>query len=179
MARPRIAAVPFSLREAIVRQEGSNIADARPVGSITTLYVDDGSVSLDCPVALCSDASGPGCIMMWQKERDLLIAQTMAFVQSVGLKPVDADGLLEARLPSLSSDQLSSAGRPADVLPTPLSPISQSDLRDDLRRRVAAFRARQQVFDRDRDEYCNAMMAKARASSAQATKARGRQFPKD
>jgi len=74
---------------------------------------------------------------------------------------------------------LSSSGRPADVLPTRLSPISQSDLRDDIRRRVAAFRARQQVFDRDRDEYCNAMMAKARASSAQATKARGRQFLKD
>jgi hypothetical protein len=179
MARSRIAAVPSSFREAIARKEGSNIPDARSVGSITTLYVDDGSVSLDCLVALCSDASGPGCIMMWQKERDLLIAQTMAFVQSVGLKPLDADRLLAARLPSMSSDQLSAAARPVDVLPTRLSPISQSDLRDDIRRRVAAFRARQQVFDRDRDEYCNAMMAKARASSAQATKARGPQLPKD
>jgi hypothetical protein len=36
---------------------------------------------------------------------------------------------------------------------------------------VAAFRARQQLFDRDRDEYCNAMMAKARATTAQAGKA--------
>jgi hypothetical protein len=116
---------------------------------------------------------------MWKKERDLLIAQTMAFVQSVGGKPVDADGSREVRLPSMSSDQLCAAGRPAGVLPTRLSPISQSDLRDDIRRRVAAFRARQQVFDRDRDEYCNAMMAKARASSEQATRARGDQLPKD
>ena len=121
---------------------------------------------------------GLGCGMMWKRERDLLIAETMAFVQSVGGKPVDADRFLEARLPSISPDQLSAAGRPADVLPSRLSPVSQSDLREDIRRRVAAFRARQQVFHRDRDEYCNAMMAKARASSEQATKARDHLPPK-
>jgi hypothetical protein len=117
--------------------------------------------------------------MMWKRERDLLIAQTMAFVQSVSGKPVDADGLLEPRLPSISPDHLSTAGRPADVLPARLTPISHSDLRDEIRGRVAAFRARQQVFHRDRDEYCNAMMAKARASSEQAAKARDHQPLKD
>ena len=62
--------------------------------------------------------------------------------------------------------------RPADILPTArVSPIGNSDLRDEIRRRVAAFRARQQLFDRDRNEYCNAMMAKARAASAHAVKA--------
>jgi hypothetical protein len=121
---------------------------------------------------------GWGANMMWKRERDLLIAQTMAFVQSVAGKPLDAGGQLEARLPLLSPDQPSKAEHPVDALPTRLSAIGQSDLRDDIRRRVAAFRARQQVFDRDRDQYCNAMMAKARASIEQAAKDRDYQPPK-
>jgi hypothetical protein len=122
---------------------------------------------------------GWGAIMMWKRERDLLMAQTMAFVQSVGVKPVGVDRTLEARPPLVSTDQPSTTGRPTDVLPARLTPISQSDLRDEIHRRVMAFRARQQVFHRDRDEYCNAMMAKARASSAQAVKARDHRPLKD
>lgn len=110
--------------------------------------------------------------MKWQRERDLLIAQTMAFVQSVTGKPMNAAGPVEVR-PSLASpDQPSTIARPADVLPARLSPINHSDLRDEIHRRVAAFRDRQQAFHRDRNEYCNAMMEKARASSERALKAR-------
>lgn len=116
--------------------------------------------------------------MKWKRERDLLIAQTMAFVQSVTGKPMDAEGPFEARLPLAAPDLLSTTVRPVDVLPARLSPINQSDLRDEIHRRVAAFRDRQQVFHRDRDEYCNAMMAKARASSEQALKARDHRPPK-
>ena len=115
--------------------------------------------------------------MTWKQERDLLLAQTMAFVQSVAAKATDADvrpeaRLSEARLKPASSDQPFALERPVDVLPPRLSPIVQSDLRDEIRRRVAAFRVRQQAFDRDRDAYCNAMMAKARASSEHAAKSR-------
>ena len=117
--------------------------------------------------------------MMWKRERDLLIAQTMAFVQSVTGKPPGAEALLEKRLPSASPDEAPAAGRPADVLPARLAAISQSDLRDEIHRRVAAFRARQQVFARDRNEYCEAMMAKARASSERTVKLRAHQPPKD
>jgi hypothetical protein len=81
--------------------------------------------------------------MMWKRERDLLIAQTMAFVQSVSAgKPVDSDGSLQPRLPSVSPDQPAVVARPADVLPPRLTPINQGDLRDEIHRRVAAFRAR-------------------------------------
>jgi len=114
--------------------------------------------------------------MMWKKERDLLIAQTMAFVQSVAGKTADADRPFETRLPTVSPVQPSTAERPAGVLPPRLSPTSRSDLRDEIGRRVAAFRARQQAFHRERDEYCNAMMAKVRAVSEQPTK--DRQPPK-
>ena len=116
--------------------------------------------------------------MQWKRERDLLIAQSMAFVQSVTGKPMDAESPFEARLPPASPDQTSTTARPANVLPARPSPINQSDLRDEIHRRVAAFRARQQVFHRDRDQYCNAMMEKARASSEQALKARDHRPPK-
>jgi hypothetical protein len=110
--------------------------------------------------------------MTWKQERDLLLAQTMAFVQSVAGKATVGEGRLEARPKPVSSDQPFTVERPVDVLPARLSPIGSSDLRDEVRRRVAAFRVRQQAFDRDRDAYCNAMMAKARASTEHATQAR-------
>jgi hypothetical protein len=117
--------------------------------------------------------------MSWKQERDLLIAQTMAFVQSVTGKTSDVSARPGVGLASLSPVQPSMVERPADVLPARLSPLSHSDLRDEIRRRVEAFRARQQVFDRDRDEYCNAMMEKVRAATTQAREARDRRFPKD
>lgn len=115
--------------------------------------------------------------MTWTKERDLLIAQTMAFVQSVAGRTADVDRRLETRLPSVSPVQPPTVERPADIRPVTrlsshVSPISHGDLRDEIGRRVAAFRARQQIFHRDRNEYCNAMMAKVRAATEQAAKGR-------
>jgi hypothetical protein len=117
---------------------------------------------------------------MWKKERDLLIAQTMAFVQSAAAKTTDRNSGLKSGLETMPPDGPVTAARPAaDVLPAVrLSPINHSDLRDEVRRRVAAFRARQQLFDRDRNEYCNAMLAKARAATAHAVKAPNNQPPK-
>ena len=110
--------------------------------------------------------------MMWKKERDLLVAQTMAFVQSVAGKTATNDRSLEAMLPSASTALPPPAERPVDVPPARLTPIIHSDLRDEIRRRVAAFRARQQAFIRERDEYCDAMMAKVRAAREQSAKDR-------
>jgi hypothetical protein len=122
---------------------------------------------------------GLGYRVMWKRERDLLIAQTMAFVQSVAGKPVDVDDRLESRLEPMPPNEPLTVARPADILPTArVSPLGNSDLRDEIRRRVAAFRARQQLFDRDRNEYCNAMMAKARAASEHAVKALENSPPK-
>jgi hypothetical protein len=112
--------------------------------------------------------------MTWKEERDLLIAQTMAFVQSVAGKTANAGRPHETPLPSVWTVHPSTAEqRPADVLPARLTPISHSDLRDEIRRRVAAFRDRQQAFDRERHEYCNAMIEKLRAANERAAKASG------
>jgi hypothetical protein len=121
---------------------------------------------------------GTGNAMHWKKERDLLIAQTMAFVQAVAGKTTDASVRLESRLETAPSNEPVTVARPAGVLPARLSPISHSDMRDEIRRRVAAFRERQQLFDRDREEYCNSMMAKARAASKLAVEAADDQRPK-
>lgn len=109
--------------------------------------------------------------MTWKTERDVLMAQTLAFVQSVTGKPVNTARPAETRLPPVSPTPRPTLERPADVLPSH-PPIGHGDLRDEIRRRVAAFRARQQVFERDRVEYCNAMMEKARAASQEAVKTR-------
>lgn len=115
--------------------------------------------------------------MKWKKERDLLIAQTMAFVQSVAGKTREvggrqAEGLeAEGRTGPIPLDQPvwdepAAPGRPVEIamIARPLS-VRPSELREEIRGRVAAFRAHQELFNRDRDEFCNSVMAKLRTST--------------
>jgi hypothetical protein len=122
--------------------------------------------------------------MKWMRERDLLIAQTMAFVQSVTGKKPDADKLTEpsaAAVPG-SFDAPQSATRTSSVpdiaalladtsIPVErLRPvqIARTDIRGDvqseIRARVANFRAHQERFSREREAYCSATMAKVHAA---------------
>jgi hypothetical protein len=159
--------------------------------------------------------------MKWMKERDLLIAQTMAFVQSVtGKMPdtgkttessvaftvetpnpvfVDTSALVETSAPVERSEIARPAPAVSDVSPlrmvmeappvvrAPLAsqppamevsvetsraspkpvPLSRPDLREDfqseIRARVANFRAHQERFNREREAYCTATMAKVHA----------------
>ena len=121
--------------------------------------------------------------MSWKKERDLLIAQTMAFVQSVTGKKPDA-GLAEAKpgieaIPAaktapisavemlaaeiIAPPQTSSQVGPQANIRTPHPNIS-SDIRSEMQARVANFRAHQQRFNREREEYCSATLSKLRAA---------------
>jgi hypothetical protein len=144
--------------------------------------------------------------MKWMKERDLLIAQTMAFVQSVTGKTPEAEKTLSASV-SVLSVEASETPRPAAAfsnptlseiaalltqtpsaaqaptttqLPTLLEvseetaremprpvPLSRPDLREafqsEIRARVASFRAHQERFNREREAYCTATMAKVHA----------------
>jgi hypothetical protein len=120
--------------------------------------------------------------MSWKKERDLLIAQTMAFVQSVtGKQPdaaldVDAKPILETA-PAVEAAPLeaakmqpaeivtsSPAAAPKDVqvsIQIPRTVVS-SDVRTEIQTRVANFRAHQQRFNREREEYFSATLTKLR-----------------
>jgi len=124
--------------------------------------------------------------MKWMRERDLLIAQTMAFVQSVTGKKPDADKLF-TNSAALSAGEASrpSAFKPADAPATfipdlealladttiaPLKPAETArpdiriDFQSEIRARVATFRAHQERFHREREAYCSATMAKVHAA---------------
>jgi hypothetical protein len=103
--------------------------------------------------------------MKWAKERDLLIAQTMAFVQSIAGKNPGNETRAETAIEFVPVDQIEKAARPVEAVQVPSPPPSApSELRDEIQGRVAAFRAHQQLFHRDRDAYFNAVLTKARAS---------------
>lgn len=106
--------------------------------------------------------------MTWMRERDALIAQTLAFVQSVA-GTNEGGG---APLPRLTSVELGPvvtarpAAPPKDLPATP--PVSQaivsSDVRSEIGARIASFRAHQERFRREREDYFNATLGKARAA---------------
>ena len=121
--------------------------------------------------------------MKWMRERDLLIAQTMAFVQSVTGKKPDDDMLVVAPLaekpafiPALAPTPAPAVAAPpaetatvAEALKAVQPPqFAKLDIRGDfgseVRARVATFRAHQERFLREREEYCSTTMAKVRAA---------------
>jgi len=140
--------------------------------------------------------------MKWMKERDLLIAQTMAFVQSVTGKTPEAEktviasvALLSvetsettrtaaalADIESLPAETPPAAQAPREVSREPSSEVSrekpreisrpaplalpdlQGDFQSEIRARVANFRAHQERFNREREAYCSATMAKVHAA---------------
>jgi hypothetical protein len=121
--------------------------------------------------------------MEWVKERDLLIAQTLAFVQSVndrklGARRLDARRWAESRIEAAlvdatkPIDAIKIAEQPPASIPfnvpaaRPSVPAARpsvsGDVRAEIQNRVASFRAHQQRFHRERDEYCSATLAKMR-----------------
>ena len=140
--------------------------------------------------------------MKWMRERDLLIAQTMAFVQSVTGKTPEAEKTVttSVALLSVETSETTAAALPdaalSDIksllavippaaqapreasrdvsreeMPREISrpaPLARLDLREDfqseIRARVANFRAHQERFNREREAYCSATMAKVHAA---------------
>lgn len=125
--------------------------------------------------------------MSWKKERDALIAQTMAFVQSVTRRTEETGrlngGFAPARATELpASPELDRTPKPA---PTPVAPIepvrvaerpaaaaspatprpiAPSDMASEIRARVASFRAHQERFNREREQYFSATLERLRAA---------------
>ena len=101
--------------------------------------------------------------MKWVRERDHLIAQTMAFVQSVtGKRPED-----EAQFDSTAVDEFKQPETSAQAAERPrVSSIARSAVREEIEGRVAAFRAHQQRFDRERDKHFNTVLTGIRSAIA-------------
>ena len=130
--------------------------------------------------------------MSWREERDALIAQTLAFVQSVTGKPADFSQLAPPAAPAALAPRLWSAKRaeaPAAAQPSaataapeppaaaivesitghPFTSITaqlglQRDMQAEIRSRVANFRANQERFNRERQEYFSSTLERLRAS---------------
>lgn len=124
--------------------------------------------------------------MKWMRDRDLLIAQTMAFVQSVtGRKPEaevfarhDLPPVTPTRLPDVEAmlaealgvteplPQAVAAPEPAPpVLPvSPIRAAGRSEYQNEIQARVDRFRAQQAKFNREREAYCSATMARMQAT---------------
>jgi hypothetical protein len=115
--------------------------------------------------------------MNWKKERDLLIAQTFAFVQSVTGKKPDHEpapkadfGAEAAAVEAMQAVEPELTGEPPQgiQLPSPNPPqiprkIVASEIRTEMQARLASFRAHQQRFDKERDAHFSATLAKIRA----------------
>lgn len=119
--------------------------------------------------------------MKWIRERDALIAQTLAFVQSVSGKKdevrqpdtVAAAPILAAEIVSVRTvtvafeppyaDPLLQAVPPPHPLPVP-PPRAGGDFRSEMQARIANFRKHQERFEREREEYCAATLTKLRAA---------------
>ena len=115
--------------------------------------------------------------MSWIRERDALIAQTLAFVQSVTGKK---DDVLQDGGPSDSpaatveivAVEALEVEPPQPLLPPQPPPQPQpvqftrasGDFRSEMQSRIANFRRHQERFEREREEYCAATLSKLRAA---------------
>jgi len=123
--------------------------------------------------------------MSWQEDRDALIAQTMAFVQSVTSKRKEATGLnggfAPTPAPTAELPEVDLSLRPAPKPAAPIEParimevspavaaltprpLTPSDMASEIRARVASFRAHQERFNREREQYFSATLERLRAA---------------
>lgn len=113
--------------------------------------------------------------MNWIRERDALIAQTLAFVQSVTGRKDDVlqpDGTavastvaveIVAARPAAVEIELTQAPVPSPLTPLP-PPRAGGDFRTEMQARIANFRKHQERFEREREEYCAETLTKLRAA---------------
>ena len=93
--------------------------------------------------------------MTWQSELDALIEETMAHVKAVAganVKPVVPLKLVERAL--------ADPHRPSQL--EPVAWTSAGSERDEIKRRVANFKAVQERMQRDREDYCERTLSNAR-----------------
>jgi hypothetical protein len=123
--------------------------------------------------------------MKWIRERDALIAQTMAFVQSVtgkmdGFHPpeipttaaavwVESVAVETRTMQTLAVETFAVEVEPPQAAPPPPPvivppPRTGGDFRSEMQARIANFRKHQERFEREREEYCAATLTKLRAA---------------
>ena len=108
--------------------------------------------------------------MKWMRERDALIAQTLAFVQSVGRSSTGEPPATVVPAPTPAApagNPLPTVTATVEATDTPLPPprpLVPSDFQLELKARIASFRAHQERFNREREAYFSATLARLRAA---------------
>lgn len=107
--------------------------------------------------------------MKWIKERDALIAQTLAFVQSVTGKKDDLHPPVPSAAAFAVTTEIVTAEALADEADRPpqhlsVRPPRTGDFRSEMQARIANFRKHQERFEREREEYCAATLSKLRTA---------------
>jgi hypothetical protein len=120
--------------------------------------------------------------MKWIRERDALIAQTLAFVQSVtgkkdDLHPPEVPAAAPAiwvetvAVKTVSVERFTVEIEPPPAAAPPPSPSvmvapprTSGDFRTEMQARIANFRKHQERFEREREEYCAATLTRLRAA---------------
>ncbi|MET4387918.1 hypothetical protein ABIB73_003675 [Bradyrhizobium sp. F1.4.3] len=117
--------------------------------------------------------------MKWIRERDALIAQTMAFVQSVTGKKDDPHPPVTPTAAFAVTTEIATVRAIADEAePPPASPLPEprlqalpvppprtsGDFRSEMQARIANFRKHQERFEREREEYCATTLTRLRAA---------------
>ena len=119
--------------------------------------------------------------MKWARERDLLVAQTMAFVQSVTGKKPEAETPVESAPVTgfqpfespieMAAEPSIEMAAPPQQPPVGKPAVVRSAVREEIEGRVAAFRAHQHRFDRERDRHFNSVLTGIRAAITDPSKA--------
>ncbi|MGO4510275.1 hypothetical protein AB4Z51_24990 [Bradyrhizobium sp. 2TAF36] len=117
--------------------------------------------------------------MKWISERDALIAQTMAFVQSVTGKKGDVHpperptAAPDVPVGTVTVETVAVEILPVEIKPPPVPlapPVmipparTSGDFRSEMQARIANFRKHQERFEREREEYCAATLTRLRAA---------------
>jgi hypothetical protein len=91
----------------------------------------------------------------WMRDRDLLVQETLAFAAKVAAESVRNE--TSARIESPKAPEFALVAKPRDEVID----------REEMRQRVADFKTTQNRFQREREDYFNATMAKARSSRSE------------
>ena len=98
----------------------------------------------------------------WMRQRDLLMEEALAFAQSVAAN-TQKIALTPVHQPDAAHDFALSVQRPIAAKEPALQdkPDTEGVI---IQKRLENFRAHQERFRREREEYCTTTMAKARAN---------------
>jgi hypothetical protein len=101
--------------------------------------------------------------MGWMQDRDLLIAETLAFAK--GVKGAHLKTTAPVKIvPSVEIEQLEQSERPDNLDPLKferMSPLPPRNEREEIEARLASFKATQLKFQRERERYGSATLREA------------------